>query len=145
MSPGFTFVIRQDWRKGMLHRQVPIKVNAECDQAIAPLVLALNDIKGVITHESCQCSPTGLADIYFNYGNGEDWQKLGRLLNEMAACIAKLKLCCRCVLIMEWFGTNPWPSARLEIKPDHIDEVAASVRAFAKEFNSHKQGDGGER
>lgn len=35
------------------HKQVMIKVNAECDENIAPIVLALNEINGIVTLDSC--------------------------------------------------------------------------------------------
>ena len=37
-----------------MHHEVPVKVTAWVDEGIAPLVLALNELPGVQTLDSCQ-------------------------------------------------------------------------------------------
>ena len=49
------------------HKQVLIKVNAECDEHIAELVSALNEIKGIITLDSCQQGVYREAYVLFTF------------------------------------------------------------------------------
>ena len=42
-----------------MHKQVIAKVNAKCDEGIAPLVSALNGINGIITLDSCESGILG--------------------------------------------------------------------------------------
>jgi hypothetical protein len=53
----------------MNHSQRTIKVNALADTGIAPLVLALNNIDGLFTIDSCQGSKNEPAYVYFKYGS----------------------------------------------------------------------------
>lgn len=53
-----------------LHKQVLIRVNAECDEGIAPVVIAFNEIDGVITsaywQEFRKCIMTEKRSCYGN-------------------------------------------------------------------------------
>jgi hypothetical protein len=49
----------------MPHREIPVQVTAWVDEGIADLVVALNAVPGVITLDSCQEGPDGLARVSF--------------------------------------------------------------------------------
>jgi hypothetical protein len=49
----------------MAHHEVPVKVTAWVDEDVADLVLALNAMPGVLTLDSCQEDPDGLARVTF--------------------------------------------------------------------------------
>jgi hypothetical protein len=49
----------------MTHREIAVKVTAWVDEVIAPLVVALNEVPGVVTLDSCQEDPDGLARVTF--------------------------------------------------------------------------------
>lgn len=60
------------------HREVPVKVNAWVDEGIADLVLALSELTGLETLESCQGEVDQRdAFVIFRYG---DWHQCGDLL-----------------------------------------------------------------
>lgn len=62
------------------HREIIVKVNALVDEGIAPLVLALSEIDGLQTLESCQ-GELGQRNgyVYFRLGG---WQDIGGFLFE---------------------------------------------------------------
>ena len=49
----------------MAHREVPVQVTAWVDEGIADLVMALNAVPGVMTLDSCQEDPDGVARVTF--------------------------------------------------------------------------------
>jgi hypothetical protein len=49
----------------MPHREIPVRVTAWVDEGIADLVTALNEVPGVMTLDSCQEDPNGLARVTF--------------------------------------------------------------------------------
>ena len=55
-----------------MHEQVAVKVNGFCDRGIQSLVLALNEIDGVVTLDSCERGVYGEAYVFFTLGN-VDW------------------------------------------------------------------------
>lgn len=107
------------------HNQVIIKVNAFVDEGIAPLVLALNSIDGVITFDSCERGVSGEAYVYFTYGRS--WRDLGKLLENTAAILRNLDLCCGFSVALEWFGSNEQPRALLTLRPEHVADVATRL------------------
>lgn len=113
-----------------MHEQTLVKVNAFVDRGIAPLVLALNSIEGVITLDSCQkgdCgTEPGMAYVYFTYG--QSWTALGHLLEWIAAQTQELDLCCGFSVRLEWFGSNDKPRAQISVKPEHVIEVAEALQ-----------------
>jgi hypothetical protein len=48
------------------HRTVIVKVNADVDERVAPLVEALNSIDGVFTIDSCEDRGEGVGSVYFH-------------------------------------------------------------------------------
>jgi hypothetical protein len=109
------------------HKETLVKVNAFVDEGVAPLVLALNSIEGVITLDSCERDVvSGEASVYFQYGTG--WQELGNLVEALARALRSLNLCCGFSASLEWFGSNDRPRAHLSVKPEHVADVAAAIR-----------------
>jgi hypothetical protein len=53
------------------HTEVPVKVTAWVDEGVAPLVVALNEIAGVMTLDSCQEGPEGGAYVLFRSRGGD--------------------------------------------------------------------------
>jgi hypothetical protein len=49
----------------MPHREIPVQVTAWVDEGVADLVVALNAVPGVLTLDSCQECPDGLARVTF--------------------------------------------------------------------------------
>lgn len=118
------------------HEQVPIKVNAECDRGIAPLVSALNEIDGLITLDSCQEALAGESWVFFTYGDG--WQSLSPLLQEISSGLGRANLCCGCTLRLEWVGSNERPRAQILVRPEHVGIVAAAIRQLSIHLNHHR-------
>ena len=111
------------------HQEIFVKVNALCDQGIAPLVEALNRINGLITLESCEEAVNGEAWVFFTYGN--DCQTLAGLLQEMASRLSVLSLCCSCILRLEWLGNNEHPRAQVIVRPKHVGAVSGIIGELA--------------
>ena len=116
----------------MTHRQVWLKVNAQCDEGIAQVVSALNEIKGVLTVDSCQDGAWG-AYVFFSYG--DTWQELASLLQELSTGLSDLGLPVGFTLSMEWLGSNDRPRARLSMKPEHAVYVASGIEIAAKRMS----------
>jgi len=112
--------------KGTGHEQVVVKVNAQVDKGIAPLVEALNGFDGVITLDSCERGVTGASYVFFLYGSG--WRELGRFPDWLSVRLRALDLCCGYSLRLEWFGSNEQPRAQLVLQPEYIDALAAAIR-----------------
>jgi hypothetical protein len=115
------------------HQQVMIKVNAECDKDIAPLVLALNELEGVITLDSCQHGIYGEAYVFFTYGRS--WQELGYLVNELASYLRENGVCCECILRLEWVGSNDCPRAKLICDAGHVGNIAGMISLSTARIN----------
>ena len=116
-----------------MHEQAIIKVNIECDKGISPLVLALNEIQGLFTLESCQEGVYGEASVFFSYGI--NWQETGFLINEMAICLRESGVCCECILRLEWVGSNDRPRAKLVCDTGHVDGIADIIHSSAVRIN----------
>jgi hypothetical protein len=112
------------------HKEVQVKVNAFVDEYVAPLVIALNSIDGLVTLDSCEeDAGTGEASVYFTYGSG--WQEMGNLIEVLARLIRGLNLCCGFSLCLEWFGSNDQPRAHLSLRREHVADVARVIRPEA--------------
>jgi len=117
------------------HRQVVVKVNAECDEGIAQLVLALNEIDGLITLDSCQQGVMGEAYVFFTYG--KTWQALAGFLQTMSSELSELHLDFGYTLRIEWFGSNEWPRAQIVVLPEYVTTLAESIWALSDRINAH--------
>lgn len=113
-----------------MHSEVQVKVNAFVDEGVAPLVVALNAIDGVVTLDSCEeDAGTGEASVYFRYGSS--WQDLGALVKTIAELIQGIDLCCGVSVCLEWFGNNDQPRAHLSVRREHVADVARVIRPEA--------------
>ncbi len=118
------------------HPQVPVKVNALCDSGIAPLVLALNEIEGLRTLDSCECNDFGRANIFFEYG--DDWREIADLLQTISTSLREQNIRCDAILSLEWCGNNDWPRAQMSVHPEHVAMLAEAISALATVVNCHK-------
>src|SRR3990167_4811908 len=116
-----------------MHEQTFIKVNAECDKEVAPLVLALNEIQNLITLDSCHEGIYGEAYIFFTYG--ETWQETGALANEIASVLRENGVCCECLVRLEWVGSNDRPRAKLVCNTGHVGGIADIINSSAARIN----------
>lgn len=116
------------------HEQVTIKVNAECDKDVASLVLALNELKGVITLDSCEHGIYDEAYVFFTYGT--NWRETGYIMNELALCLRESGVCCECVLRLEWAGSNDCPRAKLVCDVGHVGNIADMISLSAARINA---------
>ena len=117
----------------MNHAQVYVKVNAACDEGIAPLIVALNEVQGVVTVDSCENDVWG-ACAFFNFGR--DWRELACLLQEMSSLMSNLQLPCGYSLQMQWLGSNSKPRAQLTMEPEHVVCVADGIQRIAASLNA---------
>ena len=109
------------------HKEVQVKVNAFVDEGVAPLVVALNSIDGVVSLDSCERDAiAGEASVYFQYG--VTWQDLANLVEALSRALRGLNLCCGFLVSLEWLGSNDRPRAHLSVKPEHVADVAAAIR-----------------
>lgn len=118
----------------MVHKQVIIRVNTECDGGIAPLVQALNELDGVITLDSCERGVLGEGYVFFTCGH--KWQDIARLLQTISSALSKDNLDCGYTLRIEWFGSNEWPRAQIVVLPEHVTTLADHIRALSGEINA---------
>lgn len=120
----------------MTHQQVLIKVNAEVDRGVAPLVQALNEIEGVITLDSCENGGNGWgAYVYFTYQKG--WQALAGLLQAISSSLGTPGIACGYALRLEWLGSNENPRAQIACEPEHVGIVAEGIQKLAASRNAH--------
>jgi hypothetical protein len=118
------------------HTQVVVKVNAEVDERVAPLVSALNEFDGVITLDSCQGDACQMAYVYFTRtgtANG-----LLSFVNELAGSL-NARLSARqneYELVLEWTAGTEKPLAVLRTRPDYLSELANALSDAAR---AHKK------
>ncbi len=112
-----------------MHEQVAVKVNGFCDRGIQPLVLALNEIDGVVTLDSCQQGVYGEAYVFFTFG--QTWQELASLLQAVSSALSERRVGCGYTLRLEWFGSNEWPRAQMVVEPQHVATLAHHLKSLA--------------
>jgi len=118
------------------HKQVVVKVNAEVDRQIAPLVSALNEFDEVVTLDSCQGDVGLLAYVYFTLSGGT--RDLLLFADELAALL-NARLAARdneYELHLEWTAGTEKPLAVLRTRPDYVNELAT---ALSRAANTRKQ------
>jgi hypothetical protein len=123
---------RDQSRLSSEHTQVVVKVNAEVDEHVAPLVSALNEFEGVITLDSCQGDKGLMAYVYFTRcgTSGE----LLSFVNELAANL-NARLAARqneYEMVLEWTAGTEKPLAVLRTRPDYLTELATALSSAAK-------------
>lgn len=115
-----------------MHREVPVKVTAWVDEGVADLVLALNEIPGIQTLDSCQeDAGHGLASVMFCT---RDEAELYTTVSRLAGVIG-------CgprggVTLSLWWGGDDAPAiADLRCPPDRLSAVAGALRANVARMN----------
>jgi hypothetical protein len=118
------------------HGQVVVKVNAQVDERVAPLVSALNEFDGVLTVDSCQGDAGSMAYVYFTRsGTSRD---LLLFVDELAASL-NARLAARqneYEIRAEWAAGTEKPLAVLITRPEYIDVLADALSGAAK---THKK------
>ena len=112
-----------------------IKVNAECDKGVAPLVSALNRLDGVTTLDSCQKGVSGEAFVFFTYG--DSWNDLANLLQTISSELSTIKRHYSFTLRLEWWGSNEYPRAEIILLPEHVDTLSGNIESLADKINRH--------
>lgn len=125
----------------MSHKQVWLKVNAMCDEGVAPLVAALNEIAGLVTLDSCQ-GDEGRAYVYFTYEDGEA-ASLTPLVREMADGLATQTNSLEYSLELLWLGTNDRPRALISVAPEHVAQFSSAIQLFAVMSGRKNRSSGG--
>lgn len=120
------------------HEQVEVKVNAMCDRGIAPLVVALNEIQGVETLDSCENGGEGWgAYVFFRYG--ADWQALAGLMQQISTELSR-GIKCGFSLRLEWFGSNDQPRGQIAISPQDIATISSQIARITPTLNARRIG-----
>jgi len=118
------------------HTQVVVKVNAEVDERVAPLVSALNEFDGVITLDSCQGDACQMAYVYFTRTGTSN--ELLSFVNKLAGSL-NARLSARqneYEVVLEWTAGTEKPLAVLRTRPDYLAELATALSDAAK---AHRQ------
>lgn len=102
------------------------------DEGIAPLVTALNDVPGILTLDSCQQSPDGLARVTFCT---HDNQALPRIVERMAYFFERRGWQERATLRL-WAGCDgDTLAADLYCQPALVSALAGEIRVSAYRMN----------
>ena len=117
----------------MKHRQVLIKVNAKCDEGIAPLVATLNEINGLITLDSCERGILGESYVFFTWG--KNWRELGHLLEVFYEILTGARLDEYCSLRIEWCDKREWPRALMVMPNKYVAILAEDIRRLVPQIN----------
>lgn len=121
---------------GGQHGQVVVKVNAEVDEQVAPLVRALNEFDGILTVDSCQGNARRMAYVYFTRSGAS--RDLLLFVDDLAARL-NARLAAReneYEIRAEWTAGTEKPLAVLRSRPDYIDVLADALFCVAK---THKK------
>ena len=120
-----------------MHKQKPIKVNARCDEEIADLVLALNEIIGLETLDSCQDAGIGLgAHVYFQFGN--TWKELATVLQAISDTIGYPGIGIAYTLSVEWSSSNNRPRGLITVASKDVVAMANAIRVVAVTLNDRR-------
>jgi hypothetical protein len=106
-----------------MHREVPVKVTAWVDEAIASLVLALNELPDVQTLDSCQGDDQRAAHVFFAYRG--DAKAAAAFVANLAAALAPHDDAADYTLTAEWRPGTDQPVFRLVCPATQADELAA--------------------
>ncbi len=123
-----------------MHEQVFVKVNAECDRGVAPLVEALSDIPRLVTLDSCQSDDRGAAHVWFAVGSNVydgSWHDLAAVCQKIAGHLTRSSALSDYRLAIEWSGSNEHPRAILELPSDEVEVVASEIRSLAVSLSDH--------
>lgn len=110
-----------------LHQERPVKVTAWVDEAIAPLVVALNEYADVMTLDSCQGGNGIPAYVLFCYRRPHDAGAV--FAHELATVLSEGASDLGYTLSAEWRLGAEEPLLRLSCPPDTVERVAELLSA----------------
>lgn len=114
---------------GTRHIEVPVKVNAWVDSAVAPLVEALNEFQNIWTTSSCE-GHNGFAHVTFAYrGEVEEFSALIKNLSVRLRRKVQTDRAYR--ILLEWVAGGERPLGTLLVHRDDIQTLAAVIRRTA--------------
>jgi Methyltransferase TYW3 len=122
-----------------IHAQTLVKVSAQVDKGIAPLVEALNGYSGVFTTSSCEGRKS--ADAYVAFDVCSDCCQLFAFVNELSSALGRNDKVrdFPFVLSVEWYAGGGTPSGYLRVPRQHIHALADAIRsARASVANGHR-------
>src|SRR5580692_644983 len=108
-----------------MHHEVPVKVTAWVDEGIAPLVLALNELPGVQTLDSCQGGDQRAAHVFFAHRG--DAKAAAAFVADLATALAPHDDAADYTLTAEWRPGTDQPVFRLACPATQADELAAAL------------------
>lgn len=128
-------------REAGAHRQVKVKVNAQVDEHIAPVIEALNHFENVVTVDSCQGKDDSKAYVYFTHSGSS-----GELLTFVDKFAASLNGYLNTRedeyrLRVEWMAGSGTPLAELLMEQESISRLAHAIVAIATYHKSQSVGD----
>ena len=109
---------------GEQHQQTEISVRAYVDLKIAPIIVALNRIPGVVTIESCQESWPGLGWACFFHQGGETLRR--RLIGQMKAATAGIP-----GVVVQSYPSSRGKLGELIVPTERFQEVVRALESLA--------------
>jgi hypothetical protein len=115
------------------HRQVAVKVNAQADEGVAPLVEALSAVPNVITTSSCEGDEDRGVDAWVAFVVGEDWRELGEFVRALSTALGRDDSVNDqpFTLSVEWYAGGNTPAGYLRMPRQHVTALAESIRSAA--------------
>jgi hypothetical protein len=124
--------VRLGIERAMSHHEIPVQVTAWVDEGVADLVTALNAVGGVMTLDSCQEEPDGLARVTFCT---HDDRALPAVLDRVADCIDRRGWGERAAVRL-WTGCDGDAlTADLYCPPSLVAALAGEIRVSAARRN----------
>jgi hypothetical protein len=113
------------------HAQTLVKVNAQVDKGIAPLVEALNECPGVFTTGSCEGRERENAYVAFDVGG--DKNKLISFVESLSSALGGDSRSCDVsfTLSVEWYAGGKSPNGYLRLPRRHIHALAEAIHSAA--------------
>jgi len=109
-------------------------VNARVDERIAPLVLAINELPGVLTVDSCERGKNGSAYVYFVLDTPSPC-RLARFCARLASLLHGVATGNDgYALRLEWRYDFGAAMARMEAPPDGVAALASALHAAARKL-----------
>lgn len=119
------------------HEQILVKVNANVDKKIAPVIKALSSIDGLMTLSSCQALYPQEASILFEYMPNPaepdltNWKVMGDLCFKISSAIRIVAPDSGCFVSLEWRGNNDQPFGKLSFDPEQTNDITSAVRSLS--------------
>jgi len=106
------------------HKEVEVKVNAVVDEGVADLIVALSDVPGLVTMESCQGGDGQDAYVFFVM---PDWRQIGEFLFERLLPAMSPDLRSVVALRIQAYDTK-FARGSITLDPRAVAELSACVR-----------------